>query len=358
MKIYAVGGQVRDELLGLVPKDRDWLIVGATDQDVENLTQQGFTQVGADFPVFLHPKTNEEYALARVERKTGNGYHGFTVQADSSVSAEEDLSRRDLTINSIAKDESGNLVDPFNGLKDIRNRVLRHTSPAFSEDPLRVLRIARFAARMPTWQIAPETLVLCNKVSMSGELNSLSIERIWAEMQKGFNETDARRFVKVLSDTGALKHCHLLKDIFGDLSNQQIEILGAIKKVNADKLTISIATLAKADSKLNGAPTRIVDCFKNIHNLGTTHGSAEDIFKVLKAARVQSEGPQFEDFIAAVQVCERAGINFAFSCKELLIGTSVVRSIKASQFSETGKSLGDAIKNKQIESLKLALNLK
>ena len=152
MKIYCVGGAVRDELLGRPVSDRDWVVVGATP---EEMLERGFLPVGKDFPVFLHPQTKEEYALARTERKTGRGYHGFAFHASPEVTLEEDLARRDLTINAMARDETGRLIDPYGGLEDLRRKVLRHVSPAFAEDPVRILRVARFSARLPDFTLAP-----------------------------------------------------------------------------------------------------------------------------------------------------------------------------------------------------------
>ena len=195
MQIYEVGGAVRDRLMGLEPKDRDYVVVGAT---VAQMLAAGFTQVGADFPVFLHPETNDEYALARTERKAGIGYHGFVVNTED-VSLEDDLLRRDLTINAIARDASGVILDPHGGRKDLEARVLRHVSPAFAEDPLRVLRVARFAARFgPTWTIAPETLTLMAEMVARGELDALVPERIWKEMSRGLMEAWPLLMVRVL----------------------------------------------------------------------------------------------------------------------------------------------------------------
>ena len=204
MDIYLVGGAVRDALLGYPFTERDWVVVGATPDD---LLQQGYTQVGRDFPVFLHPETKEEYALARTERKQGHGYHGFTVHADRGVTLEEDLQRRDLTINAMARRDDGSLVDPFNGQKDLEQRILRHVSPAFVEDPLRVLRVARFAARYAHlgFTVAPETLALMGEIVAQGELEHLSIERVWVETERALREANPEAFVQVLRDCGALQ---------------------------------------------------------------------------------------------------------------------------------------------------------
>ncbi len=223
MQIYLVGGAVRDALLGLPVADRDWVVVGATPDE---LIAQGFVPVGKDFPVFLHPKTHEEYALARLERKTAPGYHGFAIHAAPDVTLEEDLARRDLTINAIAAktdctratgqfdlknattppgwQERANLVDPFNGQRDIADKVLRHVSAAFSEDPVRILRLARLAARFPDFSVAPETLQLMREMVRSGEVDHLVAERVWQELAKGLMEATPSRMLTVLRDCGAL----------------------------------------------------------------------------------------------------------------------------------------------------------
>ncbi len=204
MKIYLVGGAVRDSLLGLEAGDRDWVVVGATQQEME---AQGFKAVGRDFPVFLHPRTGEEHALARTERKSGRGYRGFVVDADPSVTLEQDLQRRDFTLNAIARDEeNGELVDPWGGMRDIQARVLRHVGPAFVEDPLRVLRAARFMARFAPlgFTLAPETADLMRRIAASGELEALVPERIWQELRKALRSPRPSAFLRTLHDTGAL----------------------------------------------------------------------------------------------------------------------------------------------------------
>jgi tRNA nucleotidyltransferase (CCA-adding enzyme) len=201
MKTYAVGGAVRDELLGLPVKDRDWVVVGATPQE---MLEQGFLAVGRDFPVFLHPRTHEEYALARTERKTAPGYTGFAFHAAPGVTLEEDLVRRDLTINAIARDEAGTIIDPHGGRGDIAARVLRHVSPAFAEDPVRILRVARFAARFTDFTVAPETLELMRAMTAAGEVDALVAERVWQELARGLMEARPSRMFELLRQCGAL----------------------------------------------------------------------------------------------------------------------------------------------------------
>lgn len=201
-KIYLVGGAVRDHLLGIPSKDRDYVVVGATD---EWMISKGFQKVGADFPVYLHPDTGCEYALARQERKTGAGYLGFETRFDPSITLEDDLIRRDLTINAMAMSENMQIIDPYNGVKDLQAKTLRHTSDAFAEDPLRVLRLARFAARYTDFTVAVETIALCKVIVERGELETLPKERIWTELWKGFNEKQPYRMIEVLESTGALQ---------------------------------------------------------------------------------------------------------------------------------------------------------
>jgi len=201
MKTYVVGGAIRDELLGLPVVDRDHVVVGASPEEMATL---GFRPVGRDFPVFLHPETHEEYALARTERKTAPGYHGFVFHASPEVSLEQDLARRDLTINAIAKGEDGILVDPYGGRQDLEARVLRHVSPAFAEDPVRVLRVARFAARFADFVIAPETLDLMRRLVAEGEVDHLVAERVWQELAKGLMEAKPSRMFESLRQCGAL----------------------------------------------------------------------------------------------------------------------------------------------------------
>ncbi len=201
MDIYQVGGSVRDALLGLAVQDRDWVVVGARPED---LVAQGYLPVGKDFPVFLHPDTREEYALARTERKTAPGYRGFAVHADPSVSLEDDLLRRDLTINAMARDATGRLIDPHGGQADLQAQVLRHVSPAFAEDPVRILRVARFAARLPDFSVAPPTLELMREMVRSGEVDALVPERVWQELSRALMERRPSRFFEVLRQCDAL----------------------------------------------------------------------------------------------------------------------------------------------------------
>lgn len=200
MEIYLVGGAVRDRLLDLPVKEKDWVVVGSTP---EKMLVDGFSPVGKDFPVFLHPKTKEEYALARTERKVAKGYKGFEFYADPTVTLEQDLQRRDLTINAIAEAASGELIDPFDGQQDIKAKLLRHVSPAFQEDPVRILRIARFAAKLPDFSVAEETVRLMEDMVAAGEVDALVAERVWQECEKAMHMPAPWRFFEVLEGVGA-----------------------------------------------------------------------------------------------------------------------------------------------------------
>jgi tRNA nucleotidyltransferase (CCA-adding enzyme) len=201
MRAYVVGGAVRDELLGLSVQDHDWVVVGATP---EQMLAQGFRPVGKDFPVFLHPETQEEYALARTERKTAPGYHGFVFHTSPDVKLEDDLVRRDLTINAMARAEDGTIVDPYGGQQDLQNRIFRHVSDAFAEDPVRILRLARFAARFPEFRVAESTNALMRRMVEEGEVDALVPERVWQELSRGLMEQKPSRMFDVLRDCGAL----------------------------------------------------------------------------------------------------------------------------------------------------------
>lgn len=211
LNVFLVGGAVRDQLMGKVAHDKDYVVVGATPAQMETL---GYQIVGADFPVFLHPETKDEYALARTERKSGRGYHGFVVDASESVTLEEDLARRDLTINSMARDANGDIVDPFNGQQDLANKILRHTTEAFCEDPVRVLRVARFLARFgDEWSIHPDTLALIRQMHSDGELTHLVAERVWKETEKAMGEPYPDLFFKTLDGLGIFPEIEVMHGV-------------------------------------------------------------------------------------------------------------------------------------------------
>ena len=227
MKIYLVGGAVRDKILGIPVKDRDYLVVGSTPEEMVKL---GYKPIGKDFPVFLHPKTKEEYALARTERKVGKGYHGFKFYTSPNVTLEEDLRRRDITINAIAEDEDGNIYDPFNGKDDIKNKIIRHVSDAFIEDPLRVLRVARFTSLDVRFKVQIETLALMKNMVLSGELKTLSVERVVLEISKGLEGKNPDIMLHYLCECGALNEVFPGLNTDPDLSRDFIKLGLAMKE--------------------------------------------------------------------------------------------------------------------------------
>ncbi|MEN8170552.1 MAG: multifunctional CCA addition/repair protein [Pseudomonadota bacterium] len=258
MKIYLVGGAVRDALLGIEPKDHDWVVVGATPQQMLEL---GYQAVGKDFPVFLHPETKEEYALARTERKTGPGYHGFEFHASPEVTLEEDLIRRDLTINAMAQDSDGNIIDPFNGREDLENGRLRHVSDAFIEDPVRILRIARYAARFARWdfRVAHGTHALMKKMVVNGEVDALVAERVWQELERSLGEESPARFFEVLRNCGALAR------IFPELD----ALFGVPQpKQHHPEEDSGIHTLMVLEQAARLSPDRLVRFAALVHDLG------------------------------------------------------------------------------------------
>lgn len=243
MQVYLVGGAVRDELLGLAVTERDWVVVGASPEQMES---QGYKAVGKDFPVFLHPQSKEEYALARTERKKGRGYHGFEVHASPEVSLEEDLRRRDLTINAIAKSDTGEIIDPYDGQADLKNKVLRHVSDAFAEDPLRVIRVARFVSRfhMLGFSIAKETQQLMRHIVASREIHELSPERIWQETHKALSMPSPEQFFLVLHSVGALSQTHpSISDEFADQNSRHLALTALNSATsNEDDACVRFAT--------------------------------------------------------------------------------------------------------------------
>lgn len=303
MQIYLVGGAVRDELLGRPVEERDWVVVGTTP---EWMLGQGYQPVGKDFPVFLHPKTKEEYALARTERKSGKGYKGFICYAAPDVTLEEDLKRRDLTINAIAKSKTGEIIDPFHGQEDLKNKILRHVSPAFAEDPLRVLRVARFAASLNDFSIDPETLKLMQQLSESGELLTLSTERIWKELERILSMQNPARFFEVL------QACHAMSVLFPEI--QTLDLLKEATQVTGDSFIRLVCLLSglssveiKALSKRVSIPTdyqelaTLVANYYQDYQKGLSQ-SAEKILTLFKKTDAFRRPQRFEQFLFVCQI--------------------------------------------------------
>lgn len=305
MKVYVVGGAVRDELLGLPRKDKDYVVVGATPEEMERL---GFKPVGKDFPVFLHPVTHEEYALARTERKTARGYRGFSVYAAPEVTLEDDLRRRDLTINAMARAEDGTLIDPFNGKHDLKNGVLRHVSEAFAEDPVRILRVARFAARFD-FRVHETTLDLMRRMVDSGEADALVAERVWQELSRGLAEPHPGRMFEVLDA------CGLLPKLFGDVRPIP-EILQRAAAANAS-LPVRFAVIAWPHKEPEvgalcerlRAPSEVGElallaCRNRMALRAAAGASPEGLLELLKRADAFRRPERFRELLQAVRLAD------------------------------------------------------
>jgi tRNA nucleotidyltransferase (CCA-adding enzyme) len=266
MKTYLVGGAVRDKLLNRVVTEKDWVVVGS---NPEQMIAQGFTPVGQDFPVFLHPQTKEEYALARTERKTGKGYGGFSFYCGEEVTLEHDLIRRDLTINAMAEDDNGNIIDPYNGQQDLADRLLRHVSPAFAEDPVRILRIARFAARYHTlgFRVADETIALMQTMVAKGEVDHLVAERVWKETERALGEPNPEIFIEVLRDS------HALARLFPEIN----ALFGVPQTaIHHPEIDTGIHTLMSLQQAVKLSPSSCVRFATLLHDLGKAKTPEEE----------------------------------------------------------------------------------
>ncbi|CAI4164736.1 CCA-adding enzyme [Alteromonas macleodii] len=284
MQIYLVGGAVRDALLNRKVVERDYVVVGATP---EEMLSQGFTQVGKDFPVFLHPKTQEEYALARTERKSGKGYTGFVCDASSSVTLEEDLLRRDLTVNAIAQDNLGNLIDPYGGKKDLENRLLRHVSEAFSEDPLRVFRVARFATRYAYlgFSIATETMALMQSMAQSGELSTLSAERVWQETKRSLLEKTPHVFFTVLNQAHGLNYWFTELERNVDTALETLKTAVALEKAENESVVKYTGSETPLPESSDSETARLITRFTAL----LTHLNEEEAKQLCNRLKVQNQ---------------------------------------------------------------------
>ena len=303
MQIYLVGGAVRDALLNRKVVERDYVVVGATP---EEMLSQGFTQVGKDFPVFLHPKTQEEYALARTERKSGKGYTGFVCDASSSVTLEEDLLRRDLTVNAIAQNNYGNLIDPYGGKKDLENRVLRHVSEAFSEDPLRVFRVARFATRYAYlgFTIATETMALMQSMAESGELSTLSAERVWQETKRSLLEKTPHVFFTVLNQAHGLNDWFTELEINLDTALATLKTAVDLEKSENESFVKDTGSETPLPDSSNSETARLIIRFTAL----LSHLGEEDAKHLCSRLKVQNQVSEivilackFKDFLLTMQ---------------------------------------------------------
>jgi len=400
MEIYLVGGAVRDELLGYPVAERDWVVVGARPED---LLDQGYQQVGKDFPVFLHPESKDEYALARTERKSGHGYTGFAVHCDPAVTLEEDLLRRDLTVNAMARDGVGNIIDPYGGQADLAARTLRHVSDAFVEDPLRVLRTARFAARYAhlDFAVAPETIALMADIVSQGELAHLPAERIWVEIERALGERNPEVFIQVLRDCGALeKLLPEVEALFGvpqtavhhpevDTGVHTLMALQQAAKLSADtdvRFAVLIHDLGKGTTPEAEWPRHIAHehrglklvkaacarlktpnrhrelalqvceyhthCHRALELRGTT------ILKLFNATGALRRPERFEAFLLACEADSRGRLGFedrAYPQADYLRrALTIAREVTAAEFTEQGlegKALGEAINAERVRRL-------
>lgn len=366
MKTYLVGGAVRDEILQRPVKDRDWVVVGATP---EEMLANGFKQVGADFPVFLHPESGEEYALARVERKTGEGYHGFTVST-KDVTIEEDLSRRDLTINSIAKDGAdGSYIDPFGGIADAQAKVLRHTGPAFAEDPLRVVRLARFAARYSDFRIADETFLLVQNMVVHGELDELPYERFWAELEKVVHEEHAFRFWHLMRSFGAFEFCKFFREVFGEQDMAFAETMfNNVKSLLPQNRLLTLAAVlptGKRDLRVQGATAEMqklrgyVLAMQGYHKTVKTQRQRIDAaFELVKMTKPWGTAPRNHENLERAAWLMEQNLNtkpffYSFELESFKKATANITSEKFPHL--TGVELGQAIEKARKQSLEMVL---
>lgn len=344
MKIYVVGGAVRDQLLNRQNADKDYVVVGAAAREMLDL---GYQAVGKHFPVFLHPETHEEYALARTERKTGAGHQAFEFHAEPNVTLEEDLIRRDLTINAIAMGDNGQLIDPYNGKTDLDNRVLRHVSNAFAEDPLRVLRVARFKAQLADFgfEIAPETMDLMQTISASGELSTLSNERIWTETEKALLSDQPKAYFETLEQCGALT-------VFWDNLNWQALCSG--------KATIRYASMLVEGKALFTAPNDYAQLAQLAHDtwlrLDETV-SAESLWHVLKKLDYARRPERFADCMVALSAYAELKNEYIEHVARIQNGAEILSTLDYSDIAKSdlpGKEKAEQIKARQVESLRPA----
>lgn len=338
MKAYLVGGAVRDELLGLPVKERDYVVVGSTPEEME---RAGYKPVGKDFPVFLHPETHEEYALARTERKSGRGYKGFTVHASPDVTLEDDLRRRDLTINAMAKSEDGTIVDPFGGRKDLEQRILRHVSEAFAEDPVRILRVARFAARFG-FEIAAETMALMKRMVDSGETDYLVPERVWQEFAKGLTEREPQRMVDVLEASGLsrklLPEMRAVPRLEGTLAQRFAQLAWPLKESEVEALASRLKVPGEVrELALLGARNRVA---LRASRTATPHA----LLELLKRTDAFRRPDRFHDLLAVARrdapVIDTARLETALAAAKAVDAGAI--AAKASSPQETARKLDEA----------------
>ncbi|HEX7037769.1 MAG TPA: multifunctional CCA tRNA nucleotidyl transferase/2'3'-cyclic phosphodiesterase/2'nucleotidase/phosphatase [Pseudomonadales bacterium] len=347
MDVYLVGGAVRDDLLGREVRERDWVVVGSTPEAMRRL---GYKQVGRDFPVFLHPDTGEEYALARTERKTGPGHTGFVCHAGPDVTLEEDLERRDLTINAMARSAAGELIDPFGGRRDLERRTLRHVSDAFVEDPLRVFRVARFAAQLPGFEVAAETLALMRSMAADGALSELSAERVWQELYKALAAPAPQRFLDVLAAAGALAPWFTeLEGVTADWPAEPDPGLrfGAVAwQLDAERVR-SLCERLKAPKRFRQLGEHVAG-----HGRVLAAWRGEDPAAVLAAMEAIGALDGQRDPEPALTVIERQSGRDLTDLRELAARLRAIGSDAFRAEGKTGKALGQAIRDARLERIR------
>jgi tRNA nucleotidyltransferase (CCA-adding enzyme) len=347
MQTYIVGGAVRDALLGLPVNDRDWVVVGASPQQ---LIASGFLPVGKDFPVFLHPETREEYALARTERKTAAGYHGFVFHAEPTVTLEQDLARRDLTINAMAQDPQGVIVDPFGGRRDLDDRVLRHVTQAFREDPVRILRVARFAARFRDFSVAPETLRLMREMVDAGEADALVAERVWQELARGLMEAQPGRMFDELRECGAL--AKLLPEVESRWGATLARVLAEAARRSAP-LPVRFACLVHSlGDELRGLCERLrvpTECRELAEVVSREHANVDDaanaapetLVRLLERCDAFRKPQRFESVLLACECIARGAASANYAQRDRLAqALAAAQSVPTHEIAERAQSQG------------------
>jgi tRNA nucleotidyltransferase (CCA-adding enzyme) len=364
LKVYLVGGAVRDQLLGLPVTERDWVVVGSTPEEMISL---GFRPVGKEFPVFLHPKTQEEYALARTEKKISKGYKGFTFYTSPEVTLEEDLIRRDLTVNAMAQTEQGELVDPFGGQSDLQQKILRHVSSAFAEDPVRILRAARFAAKLQGFQVAEETNQLMRQMVDAGEVDALVAERVWQEFERALKLDQPQRFFEVLAE------CNALANLFPEISLQGKGILALQSAAQQNALPvirfaallhdISLQSLQKMSARLK-APRDYAELAKVTVQWFSAYqqlvnASAEEILTLLKSVDAIRRPERFQQFVEICEICFQLENKYDFASKKILMKAfQAMQNVDIQALLQqglVGQALGAAILDLQRQEIQKAL---
>lgn len=363
MQIYLVGGAIRDMLLGIPVKEKDWVVIGATP---EEMIAQGYHAVGKDFPVFLHPETHEEYALARTERKVGKGYKGFTFHAASDVTLEEDLKRRDLTINAMAQAPSGDIIDPYGGRQDLKNKILRHVSPAFQEDPVRILRLARFTTKLSDFEIDPSTMALMHNMVSAGEVDELVAERVWQELARALENAKSIRFFKTLAQ------CDALQILFPEINihGEGIKALKHATKMGepgAIRFAALLHDVSENDIQALCRHYRIPSEYSDLALLVSRQGNnfqemqntdAQKLLTFILAVDALRRPKRFQHFMLVLQACDS---NFDQTTeKKIQTAIQAIKSVDIKPLQEKnlkGDDFASALKNLRITAIRTALKL-